>query len=273
MFDSQKRDHGIAYAQNFLKNPSLGRYIVGLANLTAQDTVVEVGPGKGMLTRALFSHTKKLVLVEKDKDLYESLHKKYQTEPTVEAICTDVLKFRAPAKPYKVVSNPPFNILSQLVKKFVLSPNSPDALYLFMQKEAEQRLCGKPSESQLSILIKSFYEVKQLHRFARTDFSPVPAVDVNFVGFFKKDAVHAKDTAHYIAFVEYGFGQQKSTLAKNFERIFTYEQWKRLAGSLKFSANSQVTDLTPEQWVGLFNYYKSGVSPDKQRLVSSLFNK
>lgn len=270
MFDSQKRHHRISYAQNFLKNPSLARYIVKLAKLDPQDTVVEIGPGEGIITRALFECTKNLILVEKDKELFQKLHDRYQNEKTVKIIATNALEFKPPQTNYKVFSNPPFNITSQLVKKFVLAPNSPNALFLFLQKEAQRRLSGKSGENQLSILIKSFYRIKEIHEFARTDFSPVPAVDVNLIGFFKYDtSIMPEDKTQYILFVQFGWQQQKSTLAKNFEQIFTYEQWKRLAQNNGFNIKALPIELTPDQWIGLFNYYKTGVSLEKQRIIQS----
>lgn len=269
MFDPKKRQHRIQYAQNFLNNPSLARYVVGLSNITAQDNVVEIGPGKGMLTTILLKKCQHLTIVEKDRELYLQLREKYTGSPSVKVIHADALQFRTEEQKYKVFSNPPFNILSQVVKKFVFAKNAPQEMYLFMQKEAQQRLSGKSGENQLSILIKSFYTIKELHQFKSTDFSPVPSVEVNLISFYLRPdcEILPADKAEYILFVQYGFQQQRTNLEKNFAEIFTHEQWKRLAKNLNFPIKAMPTDLTAKQWVGLFLFYKTGVTPEKKRSV------
>lgn len=268
MFDPAKKQHRASFAQNFLKNPSLARYVVGLAKIKATDTVVEIGPGLGVLTRPLFSQTKHLILVEKDQELFQKLYDHYQNEHSVKVINTDAMNLKLDIPKYKVFSNPPFTILSGLLKKLAFGQNPPEAMYLFMQKEIAYRISGKPKENQLSILLKTWYGIKELHRFQRTDFVPVPAVDVNLVAFFKKPTqIKDEHKRDYISFVHYGFGQQKPTLEKAFEKIFTHEQWKRLANAAGFSTKSATTDLNSDQWVSLFTYFKSSVAPDKQRII------
>lgn len=271
MFDPKKRQHRITYAQNFLNNPSLARYIVSKSKITEGDTVVEIGPGRGILTTPLFGKTKNLILVEKDRELCEGLREKYSNEPTIKIICADAREFRIPLGEYKVFSNPPFMILSQLVKKFAFAPNSPTEMYVFMQKEAYRRLSGKPQENQLSILLKTWYRIKELHQFKPTDFSPVPSVNVALIAFYKRAVIAIDETekANYTQFVAYGFQQQKANLAKNFGRIFTHDQWKRLSETLGFALDCQPTNLTPDQWVGLFHYYKTGVALEKQRILQT----
>ncbi|HEY1074476.1 MAG TPA: rRNA adenine dimethyltransferase family protein [Patescibacteria group bacterium] len=271
MFDPKKRNHHIQYAQNFLNNPSLARYVVGLSNITSNDSVVEIGPGKGMLTNILIKKCRHLTLVEKDRELALELRQRYAEAPTVKIIHADALQFRTEEANYKVFSNPPFNILSQVIKKFVFAKNAPQEMYLFMQKEAQQRLSGKSGENQLSILIKSFYTLKELHKFKPSDFSPVPSIDVNLIGFYSKSGnpILPVDKQEYILFVQFGFQQQKATLEKNFDKVFTHEQWKRLAKDLNFSLKSLPTDLKPDHWIGLFRFYKIGVTPEKQRIVQA----
>ncbi len=271
MFDPQKRQHQIELAQNFLIKPAVARRVVALSKVSDNDQVVEIGPGHGMLTRELLKYTSHLTLIEKDRALYENLKKKYGSQPNIKILHLDVLDYRPPTEPYKVVANPPFAILSQLVKKFAFSPKAPTAMYLFMQREAWQRLRGRPMESQVSILLKTWYELRELHRFARTDFSPMPQVDVVLAGFVARQnsLVPREHAPAYVNFVSYGFQQQKATLAKNFEAVFTYEQWKRLAADGGFAVKSQPTDLTPEQWAGLFRFFMEKVAPEKQRAVNA----
>jgi len=73
---------------------------------------------------------------------------------------------------------------------------------------------------------------------------------------------------HYRDFIIYGFNQWKPTLKKSLDRIFTYEQLKRLTKNLGFDRSAVPTDLSFQQWLGLFNYFLIGVEEYKKRLVS-----
>jgi 23S rRNA (adenine-N6)-dimethyltransferase len=271
MFDPKKRNHRILYAQNFLKNPSTARYLVKIAEIKTQDTVLEVGPGRGVITDALLEVSGNLILIEKDKILVQELNKRYQAHKSVKIINADVLKYNIDIKDYKVFSNPPFNISSQIIKKFLFDKYSPSHMYLFLQKEATERFQGKLMENQLSILIKTWYEVSVIYKFKRTDFNPAPAVDVYFVKFSRRDGslVKIENKSEYILFVQYGFQQQKANLMKNFNKLFTYNQWKRLAHDHKFNIKSQPSDLSAHQWSALFDFYQTGVSEDKKYLLKN----
>lgn len=270
MFDKHKKQHQVKYSQNFLINPRLAKYVVGLSKINETDTILEIGPGRGMLTEVLLERTKNLIVVEKDSALVRDLREAHKNDTGIKIHQADILDFNLPACQYKVFANPPFNILSQIVKKFALSQRSPQEMYLFMQAEAYDRLSAKEEPSQFSTLIKSLYTTKVLHSFARDDFRPVPSVDVQLISFHKKDdVIKPADKQTYILFVQFGWQQQKPSLKKNFEDVFTHEQWKRLAKALKFPIDCQPTELTVTQWLGLFDYFINSVSEEKKRFITS----
>jgi len=271
MFDLEKRNYRIQYAQNFLKNPSTARHLVKIAKIKPQDTIIEVGPGRGAITDALWEVSENLILIEKDKILAKELKQKYQAHKLVKIVNTDVLNYKIDVKNYTVFSNPPFNISSQIVKKFLFEKYSPSHMYLFLQKEAMERFQGKLMENQLSILIKTWYEISVIYKFKKADFSPAPAVDVNLANFNQRENILVKteNKNEYILFVQYGFQQQKTNLMNNFNKKFTYNQWKHLAHDIKFNIKSQPSDLNADQWAVLFNFYQTGVSEDKKYLMKN----
>ena len=209
MFDPAKKQHRAQNSQNFLKNPALAKFLVQKADIKATDQVLEIGPGRGILTDYLVQTGAKVLAVEKDPILVVDLTKKYEDKPNLALVEADFLKYKVPFQNYKVFANPPFGISSQLVKKVVFDSNYPTDIFLFLQKEFANRLIAKEFNTQLSVLVKAWYELFVIHRFKREDFSPVPAVDVVLVRFKKyhKPKISTDQKVEFVCFVGYSFAQ------------------------------------------------------------------
>lgn len=128
-----------------------------------------------------------------------------------------------------------------------------------LQKEAAQKYSGLPNETLCSILAKPFFEFQILTQLRRTDFSPVPNVDSVLLGIKRRPdpSLDRQDVALYREFVEFGFAQWKPNLRLAFKNVFTYKQWKRLSGDLEIPFNATPTELTFEQWLGLYRGFKA----------------
>ncbi len=234
--------------------------------ITEKDTVLEIGPGRGTLTKKLAEITSNVIAVEKDPVLADELRQDPDLQH-VDIIHADFLTWPLPKKPFKVFSNPPFNITSQIVKKLLWANYPPDDIYLFTQKEAAERFLGEPIEYELSIASKPFFSYSIMHRFERDDFSPVPNVDVVLLHIHQLEAplVQKADLKIYRQFIHYGFSQQKKNLLKDLEDIFTYEQWKRLSKSLHFPLQILLRDLKFPQWLGLYEAFQQLVTDTRKR--------
>lgn len=254
---SYNRPRRLALAQNYLKNPSLARFLIRKARLGVNDTVVEIGPGYGLITEQLAPVCKRVIAVEKDRDLVKELLGQLKKYSNVEVVGADFVRFRIAEKDYKVFSNLPFNQTSAIVKKLLFAANPPGDAFLFVQKEAAGRLSGKPVDYELSIMTKPWFDYQIVHHFDRTDFSPVPSVEVVLLHIHRREKplLEASLFRSYADFVRYGFSGQKKNLMSNFKKIFTYEQWKRLAHDLKFPTQALVRDLSVKQWIGLFEFF------------------
>ncbi len=270
MFDPAKKLHQAQNSQNFLKNPALAKFLVQKADIKASDQVLEIGPGRGILTDYLLQTDAKVLTVEKDPILANDLVLKFGDKPNLTVVEADFLKYKVPFQNYKVFANPPFGISSQLVKKIVFDANYPTDIYLFLQKEFASRLIAKQFNTQLSVLVKAWYELFVIHQFKPTDFSPVPGVDVVLVRFkrYHKPKIETSQKVEFVCFVGYAFAQQKSYLEKNLSRIFTHEQWKKLAREIGFEIKVQPGELHHMQWMSLFQAFMSPlVSPEKKKII------
>lgn len=260
----------IKYSQNFLKDPALVNKLLDKSSIGKKDIVYEVGPGKGVITQELAKRCLKVIGVEKDKKLYKMLKENFFRNYKIEVKLGDFLEQKLPLqKRYKIFSNIPFNITADIVRKLTQPPNPPEDCYLIIQKEAAQKYAGLPQETQLSLLLKPWFELRVLHYFQKMDFSPVPSVDVVLLQIKKRgeSLVKKRYIQLYRDFIVYGFNQWEPTLKKAFKKIFTYVQFKKLSRNLGFDLKAKPTDLDFKQWLEIFNYFSENIEENKKRLI------
>lgn len=261
-YNSQQRQ---TYAQNFVKNPSLIRYIIDFIRLPENSLILDLGAGQGIITRELLKRDYRVEAIELDLELYNQLQAEFGDKAKV--LQKDIRKIQYPKVEFYIISNPPFNIFSELIKNIYLAPNNPESALIFGQKEAIERVIGKTEPSIISIVLNSLYRCEVVYTFEPTDFSPAPAVTVELLRLEKFSSSIWQHKDDYIKFISYAFSQQKSSLYKNLEKIFTYEQWKRLAKTNQFNPKVRPQDLSISQWKGLFRYYLNSIDTQKKRLV------
>ena len=123
-----------SFGQNFLTNEQPIIDIIKAARVSNKDTVIEVGPGLGILTQELARNAKKVISLELDKTLLPLLDEVLKEYSNIEIINQDALKFIPPKIEYKVVANIPYNITSHLINHFLQSENPPTSMTLLIQK-------------------------------------------------------------------------------------------------------------------------------------------
>lgn len=263
---AKKTTQQIALAQNFLKNARLARRLLDASSITSFNTVYEIGPGRGTITAELARTAGKVIALEKDALLVQRLYARFQDIHNVQIIEADFLRYCIPDKEYKIFANIPYNITADIVRKILRVPPVPSEAYLIMQKEAAQKFSGTPKETQFSILAKPSFDIQIARELRRTDFKPPPHVDSVLLHIRKRSPplIQGDDLSLYRHFVRFGFGRWKKNLRLTFKLIFTYEQWKHLAKDFRFPLNVIPTELTFEQWLGLFDCFKHRVSTEKR---------
>ena len=255
----------IALGQNFLRDPKLVALLVQRSSVAADDVVIEIGPGEGIITKELAKVARKIIAIEMDFTLVRSLKEKMKDQPQVEICAGDFLKFEVAESSYKIFSNIPFNRTADIVKRILNSEQVKEA-YLIVQKEASEKYTGTPRETEVSVLHKPWVSAEIVHQFSPTDFEPVPSTDTVMLFLRRREnplvSEHQKEL--YRQFVSHGFHASRNNLALSFKKVFTYEQWKRLARSLKFPIKVTASGLKFEQWLGLFQYFLTGVAEEKK---------
>lgn len=241
-------------SQNFITSSHLAHRIVSLAKLNLTDTVLEIGPGKGILTAELAIQCGQLICVEIDQSLVVQLQHTYAHTPHVHIHNVDFLTTSLPLGPYKVFANIPFHITAQIMHKLLHALNPPTHAYLIMQKEAAEKFSGNPFTTKFSASMYPYYQFETLWHFKRTDFTPSPNIDTVLLKITKREIplIPKSESARYQQFLSYAFGKWKPNLKLALKDLFTYTQWKRVAHQHNFSIKAKPSELSNAQWIILF---------------------
>lgn len=175
--------------QNFLINEGVVAKIVNAAELTAEDTVLEVGPGTGNLTHAIVATGARVIAIEKDHRVIEDLNAEFSATQ-IEIIEGDALEFKPNEhglveREYKIVANLPYYITSHFIRTVFEEWPQPSLMILMVQKEVAKRIMagialptGRQADMNLLALSVQYYAVPEIVTYvSRGSFRPMPEVD------------------------------------------------------------------------------------------------
>ena len=237
------KKHGLKplkrFGQNFLIDGELPQKLVAAAQIGAQDTVLEIGPGIGAITRTLAQKAKRVIAVEKDRNMVEILKETVGNFENVEIICDDIRRSDLPlnfgggptSQKYKVVGNLPFYLTAPVIRKFLeMSEVGPQSMTLVVQKEVAQRICAKPPK--MSILANSvqFYaDPEMISVISKKSFFPQPKVDAALIKITPRPTPMG-DKDLFFKIVKAGFSQPRKQLIGNLSKGLrinrkTVEDW------------------------------------------------
>lgn len=256
-------------SQNFIKSPSLVKQLLSVSTIKAGDLVIEIGPGKGIITQELVNCVSKVITIEKDRELYFFLKNKFVNQPNLQIINQDFLTWNLPQSPYKIFSNIPFSITADIISKILKSLQKPTEIYLIIQLEAANKFClSKDFNNQDAILLSPFYYIEILGDIDRSAFTPKPQVDIMFTKFILKNTplINIENYQQFRDFVIYGFNQWKPNIFEIYKKIFSYDQFKKINHQLKINS-LKPSQLSIDQWSDFFEIYQKFVSPQKQKFI------
>lgn len=256
--------------QNFLKSKVALSKMLEAGEVNSEDIILEVGPGKGVLTEKLLEKAGKVIAVEKDDRLIEFLQAKFTGEIAsgkLVVVHGDILDFEPDTwhlKPntYKLIANIPYYITGQFLRKFLESDNQPERIVVMVQKEIADRIVAKESkENLLSLSIKVFGDPKKVMKVDKENFSPAPKVDsaillINNISkeFFIKNSISEKD---FFDVLHAGFAHKRKMLLGNLKEWFKKEGRKdgenlpQIFTALALSEKIRAEDLPLQDWMTL----------------------
>lgn len=245
-------------SQNFFKSSSLVAALLGIAQFTRNDTVYEIGAGKGIITEQLALTCRQVIGIEKDRKLAERLAQKFSSVPNVLIRHGDFLVYPLPRTSFKVISNLPFDQTAEMMKKLTATESGMTEAYLVMQKEAADRFIGNGVETMRSVLLKPWFDLRICYSFLRTDFTPMPSVDSVFLSVKKRrqPEIAVQERGLFRDFIVYCFSSTKPDLAATLETVLSWRQVKSLMGERVIRADSIPSSVSYDQWLKIFRVFK-----------------
>ncbi len=231
--------------QVFLKDEQIADLQVKLANLSKLDTVLEIGPGLGILTARLAEQARKVIAIEYDKRLIDYLRS--QMPGNVELLFGDAIKIEFP-KFNKVVSNIPYQISSPLI--FKLTKYKFKLAIIMLQLEFADRLLAKEKSkskpnkayrnySRLSVMASYYYDMTFLGQVARTSFSPIPAVDSAIVKLTPKlKPIRPANEQLFVNLVKIVFSNKRKKIKNSLKNQFYIFEPK-----LKYMSKQEISEI------------------------------
>lgn len=261
-------------SQNFIKDPFVVKELLSVSSINSNDLVIEIGPGRGIITKELIHKANQVIAIEKDSDLYQGLIEKFKDVKNLKILNKDFLNWNLPTLPYKVFSNIPFNITAEIIDKFIKSKNKPSEIYFILQTEAAQKYQGGEIETQSSILSKIFYDVEILGKIDRTAFTPKPQINISFIKFILKNQneIEPEIYQQFRDFIIYGFNQWKTDIFNSYKKIFSYQQFKVINKNLKIN-QLKPSKLKLDQWLDFFDIYQKFTPVSKKDLIDGFEDK
>jgi 16S rRNA (adenine1518-N6/adenine1519-N6)-dimethyltransferase len=245
--------------QHFLIDRNIVRKIVGAAELTAEDTVLEIGPGRGILTESLSQAARRVVAIEIDRELYGLLQARQGEWANVELICADALNYPFDTLPAGVVvANLPYYISTPLLFKFLEHRRRLSRLVLMLQNEVADRLVAKAGDAEygvLSVMTQYAAEVKKAFKVSANCFRPRPDVGSAVVVLRPRPEealLSPRDESRFIAVVKAAFAHRRKTLINSL-RDEGYDAPTAMEAivSMQLSSSVRAETLTLEQFMEL----------------------
>lgn len=263
-----------SFGQNFLTDLNVLKNIVEAADITANDNVIEIGPGIGALTEQLAQAAGEVLALEIDQDLIPVLKEVLSPYDNVKVINQDVLQanlpelikkeFKEPSRPIKVVANLPYYITSPILMNLLASPVEWATICVMMQKEVAQRLTAKPGTKQygaLTLAIEYQMQAKIAFDVSRKVFVPAPNVDSAIVVLTPRTnplPVQPFDKQKLFGFIRGCFAHRRKSLWNNLQSVIgkdpaVKEKMTAVLTQLDISPQIRPEKLTLEQFIELAN--------------------
>lgn len=213
------------FGQNFLTDPRIINRIVEALDPRTDETIVEIGPGKGALTGPLLERAGSLVAIEFDQNLIPLLGDKFNAQPNFkliqnDALVTDFCDAIGPAIQARVVANLPYNVATAILQRLIEQRHCLTELVVMLQKEVVDRITappGTPERGYLSVFVQTYCEMEKLFDVAPSSFRPAPKVWSSVIRLTLRSGLAGpvRDEKLLWQVVSAGFAQRRKTMLNN----------------------------------------------------------
>ena len=250
--------------QNFLIDKNIINKIISVENLKNQN-IFEIGPGSGNLTDFIVKEKpKKIVLIEKDERFCKLLSEKYSNKNII-IESKDILKYNLDEIIFDnaiIFGNLPYNISTQILVNFINIKKWPPfykKIVFMFQKEVADRILAKPNTKEygrLAILVNFRLDIIKSFKISKNCFFPKPEIDSKIVVFEPKKELNHKivNIKNLEKITNIFFSNKRKMINKSFKKVF--KEYKFVAKKLNINLNLRPSDLQPEDFYRLVEYYE-----------------
>lgn len=243
-------------SQNFLIDGNILDKIIKLADLKADDVVLEIGPGPGALTEKLLETGCQVVAIEKDDTFAKALA--LQNHPRLQVIHSDVMdvSFSEICKPFakkvKIVANLPYNLTTPILYKILHAHQSVQSACLMVQQEVAERFLA-PSKTKLygavNVAINYYSKARYGFSVSRSSFYPAPRVDSAVIHLALNKPYTVADDTLFFAMVDKAFSMRRKQLASSLREFFSQEKIQQALVSINLAPTIRPEELSIQEWV------------------------
>lgn len=213
------------FGQNFLSDQRIIQRIIEALDPRADETLIEIGPGRGALTAPLLDRAGALVAIEFDRALIPILTDKFGTRNNFtlvesDALVTDICEVIRPAKHARLVANLPYNVATAILQRLIEQRHCLTELVVMLQREVVERITAAPGSAErgyLSVFVQAYCETEKLFDVAPSSFRPAPKVWSSVIRLKLRQQLAAavKDEKLLWRIVSAGFAQRRKTILNN----------------------------------------------------------
>jgi 16S rRNA (adenine1518-N6/adenine1519-N6)-dimethyltransferase len=247
------------FGQNFLHDPAIIQRIVDVINPQKSDNLIEIGPGKGAITKLLLERLDNLDVIEIDRDLVEALKTNFFEDKRLTIHQADALKLdfsQFSQTDLRIVGNLPYNISTPILFHLLKYKDCIKDMLFMLQKEVVDRICAEPGSKQygrLTIMLQIYCDVESLFTIKPGAFDPSPKVDSAIIKLkpLKTARYEILDHESLNIIVRESFSQRRKTLRNGLKKYIGDTDIKKLGIAPEIRAeNLEISDFAK-----LANYY------------------
>lgn len=244
------------FGQNFLKDASIIHSIIQSINPLPDDTLIEIGPGLGALTKPLLEKCPHLLAIELDRDIVSWMENEYPKK-SITIFNEDVLNFNFHQfhQKVRIVGNLPYNISTPILFKCIENIQIVKDLHFMLQKEVVDRMIAIPSSSEygrLSVMLQYYFSMERLVQVPKEAFEPEPKVESSFVGLipYEQYPFIANNINQFGKIVKEAFSQRRKTIRNTLKSFINENDFEKIGINPQLRAEN----LSVSDFVHISNY-------------------
>ncbi|MDA1188395.1 MAG: 16S rRNA (adenine(1518)-N(6)/adenine(1519)-N(6))-dimethyltransferase RsmA [Chloroflexi bacterium] len=253
--------------QHFLTDRGILKRIIEASDLSQSDTVLEIGPGRGLLTHELAAHAGRVIALELDEPLIATLKEDFKDAPHVDIIhadarTVDTTKLLCAGTSFKIVANLPYYAASPIIRRFLNLPHKPSLMVVMVQHEVAREMAAQPGDMGfLSVLVQLHASVKIVCKVPPRAFKPKPKVDsaVLRLDVLPKPSIDLDSEENFIELVRAGFSAPRKQVHNCLQRGLDLSS--EVVGDILTEANVEpkrrAETLSMDEWGAVYTAFRA----------------